>query len=217
MDELDDLKGMWNTEKQIENAVVPDPAAVISAAQKRKGGTIRLKVLTILILLLTLAGIAAFFTYVAKFNDLTSIIGAWLMMGGLALRILIELISIGVSTRIDLSETSSSSNRSFLKYYEFRKMIHGPVTISILVLYTIGFYMLTPEFSRYFSLPVMILIDISYIVGAVIFGIAIRHGIKKEMTLLNAIIKQDAELNDRVINPDENDSGQISNSKEFKI
>jgi hypothetical protein len=75
-------------------------------------------------------------------------------------------------------------------------MIHGPVTISILLLYTIGFYMLTPEFSRYFSLPVMILIDVSYIAGAAIVGIAIRHGIAKEMTILNAIKQQRLDLFD---------------------
>lgn len=196
MDELDELKGMWNTEKQKAHTTGADPIAVINAAKKRKRDTIRLKSLTVLILLITLGGIAVFFFYVARFTDGMSITGSWMMMGGLALRIFIEMISLSISGRVDLSKTSSASNRSFLKYYEFRKFIHGPVTISILIFYTIGFYMLTPEFSRYFSVPVMILIDVSYIVGAVIFGMAIRHGIRKEMVLLDETKKQVSDLGD---------------------
>ena len=47
--------------------------------------------------------------------------------------------------------------------------------------------MLTPEFSEYFSLPLMILIDASYIVAAVIFGWNILIAVRKEMRYLNEI------------------------------
>ena len=109
------------------------------------------------------------------------------MLGSLALRIVIELYSIFLSSKIDLSEAALKSNQQVLRYYQFRKRIHSPVTITIVALYTIGFYILTPEFSRYFSLPVMILIDSSYVVIGIVLITQIRKGIKKEMQHLSDI------------------------------
>jgi uncharacterized membrane protein YqjE len=66
--------------------------------------------------------------------------------------------------------------------------MNGPVTVSIVILYSIGFYLLTPEFSLYFSTAMMVLIDLSYILAAVIFIWSIRKAVKKEMTILNEVI-----------------------------
>ena len=112
-----------------------------------------------------------------------------LMMGGLALRIVIELYSIYLSLHIDFSETTLKTNNASLAYFRFRKNINGPVTITIVVLYSIGFYMLTPEFSLYFSTPMLVMINLSYILAAVIFIFFIRKGIKKEMNNLNEILR----------------------------
>ena len=76
-----------------------------------------------------------------------------------------------------------------INYYKFRTRVNGLVTIVILVLYTIGFYLLTPEFSLYFSTSILILIDLSYVLGAVIFTWFIRKTIKKEMRILNEILR----------------------------
>ena len=139
--------------------------------------------------MITLVGISAYFNYVAKFNQTISHIGTGLMLGGLVLRIIIELFSIYLSANIDLSETAMKTNNASLTYFRFRKRINGPVTIAIIVLYTIGFYMLTPEFSLYFRTPLLIMIDLSYIVGAVIFTWFIRNAIKKEMNILNEVFR----------------------------
>jgi hypothetical protein len=48
--------------------------------------------------------------------------------------------------------------------------------------------MLSPEFSLYFCTPILIMIDVSYIFGAVIFIWFVRKTIKKEMNILNEII-----------------------------
>ena len=114
--------------------------------------------------------------------------GVSLMIGSISVRILIELFSIYLSTKIDLSAAAMKTNHDWLKFYQFRKRIHGPVTLIIIVLYTIGFYMLTPEFSLHFSFPVMILIDLSYIIGAIIFTWFIRNAIRKEMKYLAAVL-----------------------------
>jgi hypothetical protein len=61
--------------------------------------------------------------------------------------------------------------------------MNGPVTVSIVILYSIGFYLLTPEFSLYFSTSMMVLIDLSYIIAAVIFISSIMKAVKKEMSI----------------------------------
>jgi hypothetical protein len=189
IDQLEELKGVWKGVKQKTLPAGIDTAALIVEARKRKFGMLKIKVLNILVLFLTLVGIEAFFLYVAKFNALISHIGSALMIGGLLLRIIIECLSIYLSLQIDLSKASIDTNKSFLEFYKFRKHIHGPVTITILMVYTVGFYMLTPEFSLFFSFPMMVLIDLSYIVGALIVGFAIRKAIKNEMLHLNEIRK----------------------------
>ena len=196
-DKLEDLKGLWDSERKKISSSSQNVVTIISAAQKTKNSAVKVHLVNIFILLATLAGIAAFFTYVANFSQPVSHIGVTLMMGVLIVRIVLECYSIYLSVKIDLSESSIKTNDAFLKFYQFRKRIHGPVTVTILVLYTIGFYMLTPEFSLYFSVPVMVLVDLSYIAGALIVGFSIRKGIRKEMTYLNEIRR----LQDQIVQP----------------
>ena len=49
--------------------------------------------------------------------------------------------------------------------------------------------MLTPEFSLYFSVPVLILIDLSYLVAAIIFTWFIINAVKKEMKILKQVLR----------------------------
>lgn len=192
---LDSLKNMWQEAAKLrETEAIVSTETIIAEAQKEKQKTLKMHIGNILVLSLTLAGISAFFMYVARFNELISHIGVGLMTGGLALRILIEFFSIYRSTKIDVTETAFNTNKAWLSFHKFRKIIHGPITITILVLYTIGFYLLTPEFSLYFSKPLMILIDLSYILAAVIFTWQIRNAIKKEMNYLNELIRLDKYL-----------------------
>lgn len=189
-DNLDSLKNMWQEAAKLrETETIVSTETIIAEAQKEKHKTLKMHIGNILVLTLTLAGISAFFIYVARFNELISHIGVGLMTGGLAVRILIEFFSIYKSTKIDVTETAFNTNKALLSFHKFRKTIHGPVTITILVLYTIGFYLLTPEFSLYFSTPLMVLIDLSYILAAVIFTWQIRNAIKKEMNYLKELIK----------------------------
>jgi hypothetical protein len=135
------------------------------------------------------AGLWAFFVYVARFRQTLSHTGAGLMIGGLLVRIIIEMLSISFSTRIDLTDPALKSNKASLRYLRFRGIVNGPFTAGILVVYTIGFYMLTPEFSLYFSVPVLIMIDLSYLVAAFIFTSFIRNAVRKEMKILNQVLR----------------------------
>ena len=183
------LKNLWAESKNAQIPPSSDLEVIITTAQQKMKSTVRSQWSTIIILAVALVIISAFFRYEAQFKQTISHIGIGLMLGGLVLRILLELISIFLSGKINLTETALKSNDASMSYFRFRKIMNGPVTISIVILYSIGFYMLTPEFSLYFTIPMMVLIDVSYILAAAIFTWSIRIAVKREMTLLYEIVR----------------------------
>ncbi|WP_421763145.1 hypothetical protein [Ekhidna sp.] len=193
-DEFDKLKNQWVDAKSTAQKSDIKIDEVIKRAKQNKKSVLYAHYGNMLILTLTLIMISAFFFYVTSFQNLISKIGVALMIGGLALRIVIELISSFRSRQIDLTEHAISSVNSSLQFYQFRRKIHGPVTVSIVSLYTLGFYMLTPEFSVYIDLFWMIIMDVGYVIGAIILITVIRKGIKKEMQDLAEIVQLKDEL-----------------------
>ncbi|WP_282088947.1 hypothetical protein [Aquimarina algiphila] len=187
--EFDELQNKWQKgKKDIENntETINETLATITT---KKNSSVQFHYGNIAVLSVTLIGIAAFFYFLAPVQEILSRIGVVLMLGGLLTRIVIECISVSKSKKIDVIDNVLKTTNNTIAFYKFRKQIHGPVTIIILALYTIGFYMITPEFSLYFSTWKMILIDVSYIIGAIIFISFIRKSIKKEIKTLLEIIE----------------------------
>ncbi|WP_271784587.1 hypothetical protein [Aquimarina algiphila] len=187
--EFDELQNKWQKgKKDIENntEIINETLAAITT---KKNSSVQFHYGNIAVLSVTLIGIAAFFYFLAPVQEILSRIGVVLMLGGLLTRIVIECISVSKSKKIDVIDNVLKTTNNTIAFYKFRKQIHGPVTIIILALYSIGFYMITPEFSLYFSIWKMILIDVSYIIGAIIFISFIRKSIKKEIKILLEIIE----------------------------
>ena len=150
----------------------------------------------IITLLITLIGLFLFFYFVAPVEELLSRIGVGFMMIGILIRIVIEIFSSIKSKKINKLDTALKTTELTIDFYKFRKKVHGAIMHVIFVLYLVGFYMISPEFSNYFSLWQMILMDVScFIIIAVIY-IQIRKGIKNEMHMLLEII----ELKNEIIN-----------------
>ncbi len=187
--EFDELQRKWQkNRKDIEsNSEIREDT--LSSISSKKNSNIRFHYGNIIILSITLIGISAFFYYVAPVKEIVSRIGVALMIGGLLLRILIECGSVLKSKKIDVVDDVLKTTNNTIAFYKFRKRIHGPVTITIIALYTIGFYMITPEFSLYFTTWQMVLIDVSYVIGAIIFIKFVRSSIQKEIRMLLEIIK----------------------------
>jgi len=184
--EFNDIKQLWKQDKTSAKDS-PGSSAIIKLAEQKKRSTTRTQLANIIVLVVVVLALLAYFVFVAKFQFTLSRFGAQLMCGSIVLRIGIELASIFYAKRIDLSEATLKSNTAILSFYNFRKKIHGTITIAIIVLYTIGFYMLTPEFSHWFPMWLLILIDLSYILAAVIFSYFIRSATRREMKALNEL------------------------------
>ena len=189
MNESDDeLTNLWKQAKQQHPPAPSAPNVLAEKARSTVRHTRNFHLGNVAILLTVVVGLLAFFYYVAPLQTTLSRIGIGLMIGGLLVRIGIELHSVARSARINLGVNAVQATDDALSFYRFRKRIHGPITITIVLLYSLGFYLLTPEFSRYFSLFWMVLIDGSYLVGAVILILLIRQGIRKEMKALAELI-----------------------------
>ena len=190
----DELHQLWQETKSIIRPSTSNVEALIAQAKAHRKHTRNFHGGNIAVLLGVVFGLIVFFRYVAPLQTLLSHVGIGLMIGGLLLRIVIELYSLVRSTRIDLSANARQATDDALAFLRFRKTVHGWVTITIVLLYSLGFYLLTPEFSQYFSLPWMILIDGSYLVGAAILIGLIRRGIRKEVTALEELAAIGREL-----------------------
>ncbi|MDY0199947.1 MAG: hypothetical protein RBR40_03055 [Tenuifilaceae bacterium] len=149
---------------------------------------------TISTLLITFVVIALFLIYVAPVKAMLSRLGAGLMLLGLLFRIGIEIISIYKAKRINNTESTLKTAENTINFHQFRKFIHQIISPIIIILYTAGFYMITPEFSLHMQLWNIVLIDISYVIIGVILFIVIRKGVKEEMGKLREIMRLRNEL-----------------------
>lgn len=149
---------------------------------------------TVTILSITLLAISLFFYYAAPVKEILSRVGAGLMILGLLFRIVIEIISIYKAKRINNLDSTLKTAENAINFHSFRKSIHQIVSPIVIVLYTAGFYMITPEFSLHMKLWNIVLYDILYVVIGIILFIVIRKGVKKEMEKLREIVNLRNEL-----------------------
>ena len=191
---MDDFQSRWKDAKKNLTTRPRDAQEIIALAKAKKKSTLYHQFGNIGILALVLVMIVIFFFYLFPFQDALSKAGVAMMAGGLALRIVIELFSAVKSLRIDLGETALKATDDSLQYYKLRKTVNGPVTLTIVVIYSAGFYMLSAEFSKYFDLWIMILMDVSYLIAAGILIWQIRKGVVGEMKNLADIVALRKEL-----------------------
>lgn len=151
---------------------------------------------TIAILSMTLIVISCFFYFVAPVQELLSRLGASLMIGGLVVRIIYEVISIGKAKTMHTIDNSLNAVNHSISFYQFRKNIHGKIAPIIISLYTIGFYLLTPEFLLYMSVQRVIFFDVFYLFIALFLFFQIRKGVRKEMASLKKILNLRKEITD---------------------
>jgi hypothetical protein len=192
--EFKNLQQKWQTQKtELEDSSSNFEQIVSTIERKRKNG-LSFHYGNIIILSITLIGLFLFFYFVAPVEELLSRIGVGFMMIGILLRIVIEVFSSMKSKRINKLDTALKTTELTLDFYKFRKKIHGAITHIIFVLYLVGFYMISPEFSNYFSLWQMILMDVSCFVIIAVIYIQMRKGIQKEMNILLEIIELKKEI-----------------------
>ncbi|WP_247237086.1 hypothetical protein [Telluribacter sp. SYSU D00476] len=186
---MDELSNQWKKARTQLKTTTTDSTQLVGRARQRQRSSQYFQLGNILVLTITLIGVGSFFYWVAPVREVLSRVGVVCMLGGLLLRIAIEVWSIYKSRKIRLGTTTLQATQEAVGYYSFRKRVHGPVTLSIVGMYILGFYLLTPEFSLYIPFNWMVLMHVSFVVMAVFLFVQIRKGIKKEMKSLAELIE----------------------------
>ena len=186
---MDNLTDSWNAAKK--SILPPQQSAqqLLHAARKGNRSILRFHSWNIAILMVTLAGIIAFFVKVAPVRETISRTGAGLMIGGLIIRIIVEVTSLLQYKKIHFGDTALDATDKAIRFYNFRKRIHGPVTLTILLAYFIGAFLLLPEFSIHISTPVLTLMYSGFVLSAFIFGWQIKKSMKKELDNISLLGK----------------------------
>lgn len=189
-DEKDDITMLWQQAKtKNQSSSVADLSEIKSQAAAKKKSALMAHYGNAGVLSVTVIMLVFYFYYLYNFQDVLSNIGINLMIGGLIIRIAIEIYSAVRSRNINLADTAAQSLQNSVAFHEFRKRIHGPITIIIFALYFVGFYMLTPEFSRHISLVWMIIMDVGALIVAAFLIFVIRKGIKQELRDLEKMVE----------------------------
>lgn len=180
-DEFSALENAWSAGQKKLAQQQPTFADMQQTLDQRKSASRSFQYGTLAILLFTLVSLSAFFIYVAPVQRTISRVGATAMLGGLTIRVILEIISLYRLQRISTLSNSKENTNNSISFHAFRvktQSIYSPI---IIALFTIGFYLITPEFLDNLSFNMVLFIDISYLFIAVILFYVIRKGVQKEL------------------------------------
>jgi hypothetical protein len=190
---LDDLKSNWKQEKAKTEPGL-DAQALLSKAEVYKSSSIKFQYGNVLILSITLIFYIIFFYRFLLYGTLLSKIGFVIMSVPLLIRIVAEVISIAKGRKIKLDENALQHNEKLIQYTAFRKWMHGPVTFTIMGLYTLGYYFIMVQFSGLVPGWLIILMCVAYPVVAYLIIKQVRKGIKNEMEQLEKLSEYHKEM-----------------------
>ena len=191
---MDDIKSRWREARNEIQKPSMNADHLISEAKKKKRLVVYFQYGNIAVMTATLVLIAFFFFRVVTLQTVLSQVGIFLMHAGLAIRIIIEIYSVRKSHRIVVEKDLFRITQDMISYYNYRRKVHGPFTIITIALYVLGFYFLSPEFALYINIQWMVLMHLSFLVGAAFLIWQIRKGILREMKDLKALSEIGEEL-----------------------
>jgi len=184
---MDNIKKTWKEAKGATGQPSGTVETLILKARQKKKSVLYFHYGNIVVLTITLVAIALFFYKVVHFQTNLGKAGIVLMHSGLIIRILVEVYSSIKSKKIVLLNDAAQTNSDALSFYNFRRAVHGPITIATVGLYMAGFYFLSPEFAMYLNLTTMILMHLSFVVGAIFVVWQVRKGVQTEMRNLRSL------------------------------
>jgi hypothetical protein len=183
---LDDLKNSWKQEKSQSGPAI-DAQELLDKAEAFKKHSIKFQYGNVLILSIVLILYIIFFYQFLLYGTTLSKAGFLIMAIPLALRIVAELVSITKGKKIKPDDNAVQHNEEMIKYTSFRKWMHGPVTYTIIFLYTVGYYFIMVQFSDLVPGWLIIVMCVGYPVAAFLIIKQVRKSIKNEMDQLKKL------------------------------
>lgn len=187
-DYIKQFQDSWNENKKRHQMDSPQIQSISSQMEKIAKENSHFYYNTLIILTITWTALIFFFSFVAPVNSTIGRTGVALMLISLMARIVAEIYSIRIEKKIVFLETTLSSLKSMIQFHQYRKWIHHILSPIIIVIYSVGFYLLTPEFLR--SLPNLLVwgFDLIYVIIALILFFTLKKEVNKEIKHLQKVI-----------------------------
>ncbi len=193
---FEDLQSGWNKSRESVSSSKIKLDELISSAKSRQRSNLVFHYGNMGVLLLTAIALIVVWQVWMPFQEILSIAGILTMTGSLVLRIFLEWISAVKSKKINLIDNTRETNQDLIRYYRFRKTMHGTVTIALVVIYLAGLLMIMPELSRYIKIWLLVLFNSAFLLSGLFIIYKVRQSIKKEMENLRFFMSIDEQLNE---------------------
>ena len=201
--ELAEMRATWQEARVADPGPRQPTAEILQQAKVRKKESIRFQGGNIAVLSVVFIGISLFFRFVAPMATTLGRIGIGLMLGSLFLRILIECYTWQLGRHLYFHENADAALNMARQYHRLRRIIHGPLTAAVLILYTVGLLFLFPEFSLYLPFNQLTLFLGLYIVAALVLFWRIGREVKKELRQLAQLTALQQELHSGTPDPED--------------
>lgn len=188
MDEFGSLlQAGW---EQARRGMVPTLTStqLIAQAQRVNRDSLRFQRGTLFILVSSFLMMSYFLLFYIGFRETLSHLGVGLMLSFFLLRIILEAYSLQRGKAKVYDRSAKDTLEQETNYLQLRLRIHGFFTYLTLGMYTLGFLLLLPEFSRHISSFWMAALVTSYFVPGIILTLLIRKNVQKELRQLRVVV-----------------------------
>ncbi|MEM9680512.1 MAG: hypothetical protein AAF901_09335 [Bacteroidota bacterium] len=182
MKNFEDIKAEWQNQGDTKAPENGTDKIIKKTNYIKRGQHITNAVLGITALLLI-----TFFFYIEAYLEARAILGLALMIGGLVVRIIIEIFSIRKINQIKYDVAFEEFKQRMMRYYKTRVNTHYVMTPIILATYVIGFLILMSLFKANLSRGFYTYIQVSGLVVLVAGVILIYKQVKKELLILKGL------------------------------
>ncbi len=176
--EFNDLQNTWN--QQSETTALPDfEPAKQQLTQLRKKQR-----LTQFILGITGTILIVFFFYIAAYKQSGPFLGMSLLIGVIFIRVYIEIRSQQKLKKINVLLSFKEFKAQLIRYYQQRKTLAFRIIPGLLIIYNIGFAIMSYYFYQYLARGFFYYVVISYIVSFVVLFYFLRKQVLNELQIL---------------------------------
>lgn len=159
MKEFDNLKEIWNQQKESQ---VPDVSQIISKAKKEKQSMGNKIIIQVAILLLTIVAIT-WVVAVIDFKMATTYIGVGLMSLTILSYSAIRLYQAKQLKKIDLTQSPKKALQQLEQYYAFQQFVSTKCTLAYFILLNLGFVFYFIEVMQPMSTEMTVIFLTAYI------------------------------------------------------
>lgn len=179
--EFKDIQNTWQEQAESEApTTVPDfEPAKQKLAYLRKKQQISKGILGITVAILIL-----FFLYISAYKYNGPLLGMSLLIGVLITRVFIEIKSQQQLRKINVLLSFNQFKEQLIAYYQKRKTLAFKIIPVLLIIYNIGFIIMSYYFHQYLSRGFFYYIVVSYVVSFVLLFFFIRKQVLKELEIL---------------------------------